>query len=312
MPADCVERVVNTKTKEILYQKAFNSTSASQNCFRRKHGRSNATDSYQRGTGIGKPVADEEKKEFKIDLRVQGIPQKKAVYQDEDRTRRIKRLAHMLQNQSKEKALIRDLQKTDTFNPVSEESEKIIHNLGNVEYFQLCEVSAKTQCSSCAKCWAGGVVCCTCGNCLTTPQKRRGCLTKEKFDLLSIPYFVDKERVTSGSRHGTDEQSEYYQAKVSLRTNEQQTFRVYFLKDFRNEDSRDRKLQLGGRKKTCTRLDQLAREDKSYTATRKERERRQDTRTTGSWLSTPRDLSHPMDKREDYLEAVKVIKNLRQ
>ena len=81
---------------------------------------------------------------IKIDLRVPGVPQK-AVFEDEDRTKRIRRLAHTLKNQSEEKALIKDMQKTDTFNPFSEGSNKIIHNLGNVEYFDLCEVSAKAQ-----------------------------------------------------------------------------------------------------------------------------------------------------------------------
>ena len=75
-------------------------------------------------------------------------------------------MAHILKNQLKEKAL-----KTDTFNPFSEESEKIIHNQGNVEYFELCEVSAKTQCSSCAEYWRDGVVFCTCGQCLIAAQK---------------------------------------------------------------------------------------------------------------------------------------------
>ena len=54
-------------------------------------------------------------KKFKIDLIVQGVPQK-AVCQDEDRTRRIRR--------SEEPLLIKDLQKTDTSNPFSEESKK--------------------------------------------------------------------------------------------------------------------------------------------------------------------------------------------
>ena len=34
-------------------------------------------------------------------------------------------MAHILESQSREKALITDLQKTDTFNPVGEESKKI-------------------------------------------------------------------------------------------------------------------------------------------------------------------------------------------
>ena len=77
---------------------------------------------FKRGSGIGKPVANEEK--FKIDLRVQGVPQK-AVLEDEDRTRKIRKLAHTLESQSREKALITDLPKTDTFNPFSEQSNTI-------------------------------------------------------------------------------------------------------------------------------------------------------------------------------------------
>ena len=60
---------------------------------------------FQRRSGIGKLIADEDK--FKIE----------AVFQDEDRTRRIRKLAYILKNQWKEQALITDLQKTDTFNP---------------------------------------------------------------------------------------------------------------------------------------------------------------------------------------------------
>ena len=61
-------------------------------------------DYFQRGSYNRETVADVEM--FEIDLRVQGVPQK-AVYQDEDRTKR------MLKNQSNEKALITDLQKKE-------------------------------------------------------------------------------------------------------------------------------------------------------------------------------------------------------
>ena len=43
-------------------------------------------------------------------------------------------------------ALIRDLQKTDSFDPFSLECKKIIHNLRNAENFELFEVSTKTSC----------------------------------------------------------------------------------------------------------------------------------------------------------------------
>ena len=151
MPALCIERVVRG---------GFNSTFATK-IILKEAWQVQRDDSRQHGAGMGKPVADKEKKEFKIDLRVHGIPQT-AVDQGEDRTRGIKRSAHMIIFRSKEKALIRDLQKTDTFNPFCEESKRVIHNLGNVDCFDLCEISSKTHCSSCSTSWADGVVYCTC------------------------------------------------------------------------------------------------------------------------------------------------------
>ena len=104
-------------------------------------------DHSQRRFGIGRLIADEER--CKIDLRVQGVPHK-AVLKDEDRTRRMRTLAHTPKSQSRTKALTTDLEKTDTFNQFTEESKKIIHNLGKVELLELCEASANTQCPSCA------------------------------------------------------------------------------------------------------------------------------------------------------------------
>ena len=49
----------------------------------------------------------------------------------------------MIKIHSNQSVLIKDLQKTDAYNPFSEESQKVIHNLGNVEYFELCETSSK-------------------------------------------------------------------------------------------------------------------------------------------------------------------------
>ena len=62
---------------------------------------------------------------------------------------------------------------------LAKSQRKIIHNLGNVEYCELCEVSSKTQCSSCAKFWPDGVVYCACGHCLI-PQKRQGWWRKKR------------------------------------------------------------------------------------------------------------------------------------
>ena len=229
VPADSIGRVVSTKSEEIMHQKTSIPASASQTYFEEAW-QVQRDDYFQRASGIGKPVADEKK--FKVDLRVQGVPQK-AVCQDEDRTERIRRLAHTLWNKrSKEKVLIRDLQETDTFDPFCEESKKIIHNMGNVEYFELCEVSAKTQCSSCAACWPDGVVCCPCGH-----LRKIRLMTKEKFDLLSAPFFIKKKGAFCGARHEkSEEQCDHHQAKMRLRMAKNKQFES-ILDRFQKQDS---------------------------------------------------------------------------
>ena len=117
VPADCMERVVNTKTKEILYLKKFQYWHVHPKFFWRWQVQRD--DPHQRGTSTVKAVADEEKEELKIDFRIQGIPQA-VVEQEEDRTRGIKRWVLLIRNHADKSASIEDLLKTDTYNPFSE------------------------------------------------------------------------------------------------------------------------------------------------------------------------------------------------
>ena len=175
VPADCTEKEVNTKTDVILCQRTPTPRRPPKVVLKGAWQVQRDDHSLLR-SGIGKPIAEEER--FKIDLRVQGVPPHKVVREDEDRTRRIRKLAHTMESQSRANALIADLQKTDTFNPISEESKHIIHNLGNVETFELCEVSAQTQCPSCAQYWPEAVLYCICGQCLLSSEKQKR-MTKE-------------------------------------------------------------------------------------------------------------------------------------
>ena len=165
-------------------------------------------DSYRHRTVIGKPVADDEKKECKIDLIVQAF-QQTAVDQDEARTRRFKRLAHMLKNQSKAKALIRYLQKTGTLNLIGEESERIIHNLGNVEL----KSRQKTNALLVQKYWAGGVVYCTCGN-LSTTLWEDEVVDDRRVWLIVNTLLRQRERVIS--RSGADQNSYFRLTWITL------------------------------------------------------------------------------------------------
>ena len=129
VPVDCVERVVNTKTEEILCQiVSFISTLATTQLLWRIPGRFSSAWCQYGET---------------LDFRIQGIPQA-AVEQEDERTRGIKRLVHLCKNHPDKSASIKDLQTTGTYNPFSEESKKVIHIFGGTW-------STKTRCSNCSK-----------------------------------------------------------------------------------------------------------------------------------------------------------------
>ena len=88
VPTDCIEKVVSTKTGVILYQRIPTPRSP-PTIVLKKPWQVQRDDQSQRRSSIGRPTADEGR--FKIDLRVQGIPHK-AVLEDDDRTRRIRNL----------------------------------------------------------------------------------------------------------------------------------------------------------------------------------------------------------------------------
>ena len=86
----------------------------------------------------------------------------------------------------------------------------MIHELGNVELFELCETLPKVQCSHCLLCWNQGIVYCTCGQFLVDSESRRK-FNKLRLNALSIPNNVIKQGRCHGARHGkTEEQTEYH------------------------------------------------------------------------------------------------------
>ena len=96
-----------------------------------------------------RPWRTRQRRSLKIDFRIPGIPQA-AVEQEDKRARGIQRLAHMIKMHSNHSVSVKDLQKTDAYNHFSEESKKVIHNLGHVEYSEMYEISSKY--------WAEGIV----------------------------------------------------------------------------------------------------------------------------------------------------------
>ena len=78
-----------------------------------------------------------EKDSFQVDLRVHGVSQD-AVYNDQE-----------LQARYQTKSIINDLGKKGTFNMFSEVSRRTIKESGNIELFELGEISKTVQCPTC-------------------------------------------------------------------------------------------------------------------------------------------------------------------
>ena len=92
------------------------------------------------------------------------------------------------------------LQQNNAYNPVSDESNAMIREMGNIELFELCETIPKVQCSECLISWNQGIVYCTCGHLLRENKFGRH-LHQWQLDVLSIPNYVIKKVRPHGARH---------------------------------------------------------------------------------------------------------------
>ena len=169
------------------------------------------TQEYQ-STGTEKPVAaDEGVHSHIIDFRIQGLPHSSV---EEAEHLRVRELLHQIENHPHRDELQADLMQDNVYIRFSENSKKMIHDMWNVEFFELCETTSKVQCSCGLSYWTKGIVCCTCGNCLRHTDSTRK-LNRERFDTLSISNCVIKKGSPHGSRHGkTEEQRLCHTAKT--------------------------------------------------------------------------------------------------
>ena len=144
--------------------------------------------------------------EHDIDFRVPGLSH--AVVNEAEHLR-VQELVKKMKSHPHREALHADLQQNNVYNPFSNNSKKRIHELVNVELFELCETIPKVQCSHCLLYWNQSIVYCICGHFLIDSESRRK-FNKLRLDALSIPNHVIKKGRSHGARHGrTEEQKEY-------------------------------------------------------------------------------------------------------
>ena len=117
-----------------------------------------------------------ERIEEDMDFKIPGLPHS-TVKQLQSAS--VRELIQKIENHPNRHALQRDLQQSQSFNPFSQESKQMIHEVGNIELCELLETEPKTQCKVCLSYWDIGIVYCTCGHFL-----RKG--TEENQEIRSI------------------------------------------------------------------------------------------------------------------------------
>ena len=163
----------------------------------------------------GRPVSGQstglftQLEEIDIDFRVSGLPH--AVVKQAENFR-VRELVKKIESHLHREALQADLQQSNAYNPFSDESKAMIREMGNVEFFVLCETIPKVQCSECLLYWNQGVIYCTCGHLLVESESIQN-FHKWRLDALSIPHYVIKKGRPHGARHGkTDAQKQLFLA----------------------------------------------------------------------------------------------------
>ena len=127
-----------------------------------------------------------------MDFKIPGLPH--SVVKHVQSTS-VRELIQKIENHPKRHALQRDLQQSQSFNPFSQESKQMIHDVGNIELCELLDMEPKTQCKVCLSYWDVGIIYCTCGHFLRKGTEENKKFVQYTMDLLSIPInYIKKER----------------------------------------------------------------------------------------------------------------------
>ena len=102
---------------------------------------------------------------FEVDLRSHGVPDD-TVQQDENHMKEINEKMEKLRIGSNAESIREDWSRENGDFTSSENSRRTIHEMGNVELFELGKTTSTLQCQSCYKHVLDGIIFCGCGYCL--------------------------------------------------------------------------------------------------------------------------------------------------
>ena len=183
----------------------------------------------------------------------------------------VRELIQKIENHPNRHALQRDLQQSQSFNPFGPESKQMIRDVGNIELCELVDTEPKTQCKVCLSYWDIGIVYCTCGHFLRKGREENQKFTKYTMDLLSIPDYYIKKGRPHGHRYGKKPgDKEYYIAHQLKKKCKKKYFQGIHDRFVRDEQFRNRMIEIGRTEDLCRQMDDLADENHTHHLTPQE------------------------------------------
>ena len=155
-----------------------------------------------------------ERIEEDMDFKIPGLPHSTL---KQLQSASVRELIQKIENHPNRHALQRDLQQSQSFNPFSQESTQMIHEVVNIELCELLDMEPKTQCKVCLSYWDIGIVYCTCGHFLRKGTEENKKFVQYTMDLLSIPNYYLKKGRHHGHRYGKKPGDREYYITHSLK-----------------------------------------------------------------------------------------------
>ena len=151
-------------------------------------------------SGVSNMTHVEEKPEFKVDLRIEGVAHD-VILKDEEWMGQTHEEVGKLRKASYTKSIREDQRKPENYMIFSEESRRIIHELGNIELYELGQMSSTIQCHFCYKHMPEGLRICICGMCLR-PDEDTISKIEARFKTLIVPHYFAHINRSRGEKCG--------------------------------------------------------------------------------------------------------------
>ena len=207
-------------------------------------------------------VPVEQKPNFKVHLRVEGVPED-VILKDEEQMKQINETVEKLKDGST--SVLDDLKYVDRI--FSEESSRVIYEMGNVEMFELGQISMTVQCHSCLKHVPEGLKLCGCGV-RRRPDEETINKIRARFQALIVPYYLTQVKRSRGKKHGEAHWQQDHHTAMDAKGGAWKKQQTYLGIEQVEKDAQYRKsqLDLGWTETYCRYLDFLTKIDVSHNA----------------------------------------------